>query len=378
MSEEKKEFTTVLASANENYLPLIERQLEGNSIEFNDYARKCVLNAVASINQLLSNSGLAWNSEQLDHSNITQVLLNVASLELNPVAEPAECYFQIRNVKKKGKDGKDEWKKIIEFNVQADGNDAILSRFGRDVEKVYPYWLVREGDDFTYPSYNGLEYVPPTWTPKGKGEVVRVVYPVLHTDKTIHFYIGERDDVVKNLLAHINNNLMNETFGICADRFKATADQIKKINAKKTEIKAKAKELGLRAIDHPEISEYISPSWKEDFSRESMIIRKMRNNVVKSIPKDFGHPMIRETYMEATDDSYRFAKEKIVETTATVEVADLKRELKSPESDKTAPQSDVSPTGGITEPIPQENPSETESEVQEGMDLGVRVKPNFD
>ena len=50
--------------------------------------------------------------------------------------------------------------------------------------------------------------------PTGKGKVVRVVYPIEMSDGTIEYHIAEREDVVKNLIAHINQNLMNETFGI--------------------------------------------------------------------------------------------------------------------------------------------------------------------
>lgn len=377
MTEQKKEFSTILSTANNTYLPLIQRQLEGNDIVFNDYAKKCVLNAISSINQMLSTAGVNWNDASLDQSNLTQVLLNVASLELNATAVPRECYFQIRNVKKKV-DGKDVWKKQIEFNIEGFGNDALLARFGRDVEKVYPCWLVREDDDFKYPQYKGVEYVAPEWTPKGTGKVVRVVYPILHKDKTLHYYIGERADVANNLLAHINNNLMNETFGICADRFKATAEQSKEIAKKKAEIKAKAKELGLKAISDPELSQYISPAWKEDFSSESMIIRKMQNNVVKKIPKDFGNALSQESYYVGTDEGYKDAKRNIVESNATVEVLDMKA-LEGGDFVQNEPLTDKTPVSGTSEPTVNKNPSAGNFEPDASVvDPANRTKPNFD
>lgn len=313
---EKQEFSTQLARINDAYMPLIERQMSDNRIEFSDYSKKCVMNAIGTINQVLDRSGLSFKSPDLDQSNLTTTLLNVAYLELNSIAQPSECYFQIRNVKQA--DGK--YKKQIEFGIQADGYDAILSRFGRNVKKVYPFWVVRENDHFEYPKYNGLEFTPPVWEPRGTGDVVRIVYPVLHTDNTIHFYIGVRDDVRRNLLAHINNNLMNEAFGIAASRYKATPDQLKQINQKKTELKARAKELGFAALDDEVLEPYISPSWKEDFSREAMIIRKIRNNIVKKIPKDFGSPAVYESYSEATDEGYSNVKKAIEERTAVIEV----------------------------------------------------------
>ena len=295
MTEQKKkggEFSTYLTTINDMYLPMIEKQMANNLIEFNDYAKRCVMNAMGAIQQLLDNAGLNFASDDLDQSNITTILLNVANLELNPVAQPRECYFTIRKVKKSN--GK--YKQMIEMGIEGDGHDAILSRFGRDVEKVYPHWLVREDDFFEYPKFNGLEMTPPKWEPKGTGEVVRVVYPILHTDKTLHFYIGERKDVMNNLMAHINNNMMNETFGICENRYNATPEQQAQIKAKKDELKAKAKAAGFDVLGMPEFDKYISPAWKENFASEQMIIRKMRNNITRKIPKQFNHPAVQEEF----------------------------------------------------------------------------------
>lgn len=310
------DFSTVLTKVNDNYFPMIERQLTGNGIEMDQYSKSCVLNAISAINNALDTKGISWNDDQLDRSNITQTLIQVASLKLNAAASPREVYFQVRNVKVKAKvDGKEVevWKKQIEMGIEGDGNDAILARFGRDVKKVGQFWLVREGDDFTYPQYTGFDVIPPTWTPTGKGDVVRIVYPIMKTDGTVEFHIAERDDVARNLIAHMNNNMMNETFGICADRFKATAEQRKQIAAKKAEVLKKAKSLGLGALDDPELQQYISPAWTEPQSRESMIIRKMRNNVVKKIPKDFGNAFVELTYQEAADESYAEVQREIAE-----------------------------------------------------------------
>lgn len=310
------DFSTTLSKVNDNYFPMIERQLIGNGVNMDEYAKSCVLNAISAINNALDSKGIGWNDADLDKSNITQILLQVASLKLNAAASPREVYFQTRNVSVKKKvDGKDVtiWKKQIEMGIEGDGNDAILARYGRDVKKVGQFWLVREGDDFTYPEYTGFDVVPPTWRPKGKGEVVRVVYPIMKKDGTIEFHIAEKEDVVRNLIAHMNNNMMNETFGICADRYKATPEQRKQIAKKKSEILNQAKSAGMAALDDPELQQYISPAWTEPQSRESMIIRKMRNNVVKKIPKDFGNALVEMSYVEATDESYSEVQREIAE-----------------------------------------------------------------
>lgn len=306
MSEEKKEFKTTLTKVNENYLPMITNQLENNNINLSEYSKSCVANAISAINNVLDTNGVTWGDASLDTNGITQILLSVAALQLNATANPRECYFQIRNVSVKGADGKQVWKKKIEMGIEGDGFDALVSRFGRDVKKVYPHWLVREDDEFTYPRYAGVSITPPEWHPKGTGKVVRVVYPIQSKDGSIEYYISERADVKKNLIAHISNNLMNETFGVCADRYKATDDQKQQIAEKKRELLDKAKVLELDALlDAAEFDKYISPAWKEEQSRESMIIRKMRNNITKKIPKDFGSSFVDEIYNENSDETYR-------------------------------------------------------------------------
>lgn len=321
MSEEKG-FSTALAKVNDTYFPMIEDQLIGNGIKMDDYSKKCVLNAISSINNSLDQKGIDWNDKQLDHSNITEILLNVASLKLNSSASPNEVFFQVRNVKHK-KNGKDEWKKQIEMGIEGDGNDAILSRFGRGVKNVHQFWLVREDDDFTYPSYVGIDVEPPHWTPKGTGKVVRVVYPIEKDHGTVEYHIGEREDVLKNLIAHVNNNLMNETFGIAKNRFNATASQKQEIQKKKNEIIESIEAKGLdEALKDESLMKHISPAWKDEQSKESMIIRKMRNNIVKRIPKDFGVALVEMSYEDSSNDVREKVRKDITEN-ANNEVIDF-------------------------------------------------------
>lgn len=351
----KKEFGTQLTKVNDIYFPLIQKQLQGNGIEMDSYSKQCVLAAIGAINNVLDTHSISWNDQQLDKSNITQVLMDVAALKLNAAAHPKEVYFQIRNVKRGN-----SWVKQIEMGIEGDGNDAILSRFGRDVKEVKQFWLVREGDKFEYPSYDGLQMTPPKWTPTGKGKVVRVVYPVVKKDNTIEYYIAEREDVIRNLIAHINNNLMNETFGIAKDRHSATQEQKAKIAEKKKAILEKAQKMGLdAALDDPELQKYISPAWRDPHSRESMIIRKMRNNICKKIPKDFGNAYLGIVYDTHTDPDYKHVRQEIEEN-ANQEFLDIEYE-DVPESN-------------------EENNKEPEPEIQhnETQQDGTNQEPNRD
>ena len=311
----KKEYTTMLVNASDTYLGMIERQMEGHNIRMEEYGKTCVINAVSAINDLLVTNGISFNSPELDTSTLTTALITVATLQLNAKATNREIYFQLRNKKVK-ENGADVWKKQLEWGIEGDGWDALISRFGRNIKRVYPYWLVRSGDKYIAPRHRGLEMTPPEWEETGEGEVVRVVYPVVFNDGTIHFYTSEKNDVLKNLYAHIKNNLMNETFGLCKKRTEATAEEQKEIEARKKVILDKAKALGWSALDDEEITPFISPSWTDYHSRESMIIRKMRNRICKAIPKDFGSAYADEVYNRASDEGYAEAIEKLEAPTA--------------------------------------------------------------
>ena len=67
----------------------------------------------------------------------------------------------------------------------------------------------------------------------------------------------------------------------------------------KKELLKKARELGFGVLDAEEFEPFISPAWRSDYSREVMILRKMRNNVVKKIPKDFAIPRAALAFAES-------------------------------------------------------------------------------
>lgn len=336
-----QELRTALSVATNNYMKVIKKQMDEGGATFDEYSGKCVMSAMAAINNMIHGQGLTFND--LNSSNVNEILIQIATLKLNANAVPRECYFQIRNVNVGGKVQQAQWEKQIEMGIEGDGNDAILARFGRDVKKVCQVWLVREKDKFVYPKHNGLEMTAPQWEPTGQGEVIRVVYPIIKTDNTVEYYIGERRDVIKNLYAHISNNMKNETFGLVKGgkktRYDATVKEMEQIAAKKKEIMVKARTLGDldKILDCEELSPYISPAWKEYQSREQMIIRKMRNNVTKKIPKDFDSAMTAEQY-NMMDDTYREVHAEIEDfANSTVFDTDFK-EIKDDEPTESHPE----------------------------------------
>ena len=198
---------------------------------------------------------------------------------------------------------------------------SLLRQFGNNVDTVYPVWLVKEGDDFTYPRRRGIEIEPAEWTPKGLSDkTVRVVYPVKLKDGTIDYLIAEREPVRTNLIAHIRNNLMNETFGICENRYKATDKQKAEIKAKKDEILSVFR--ACETVDDMlkceyAVTPYVSAAWLD--TPEAMIVRKMRNNAIKKFPKNL-NSMASSSLLQL-DETYKASQEEIAENENSEEFA---------------------------------------------------------
>lgn len=303
--ENKNQMTTALSEWTNAVTGLITRDFETNGVVFDEYAKTCAMNSMSSIYQLVKSSGVAMN--EIDTSNLQQIVKDCASLKLNANSFPKECYFQLRK-KKIG----DKYVQTVEMGLEGAGHEAMLRNFGVNVDTVYDFWRVKEGDEFVYPKRKGLEITPPEWEEKGLSQkTVRVVLPVKLKDGTVTYLISERESVKVNLFAHVRNNLMNETFGFCENRYKATDEQKKKIEAKKEEIYTALRNCEtLEDMVKCEIAlPYISGAWLDTF--ESMVVRKMQNNAVKSFPKTLD-VMAKTSFLEM-DDSYRAVQEDIEE-----------------------------------------------------------------
>lgn len=308
----KQEMNTKLSFYANEYTGLMERDFGEHGLQFDEYAKQCVMASMSAIYGLVTSNKEAM--ENLQGSNLRQVIGQVASLRLNANAVPRECYFQLRN--KQGADGK--WHKEVELGIEGDGNDAILRQFGVDVKTVHPVWFVKEGDDFVYPKRKGLEVTPPEWEEKGLSQkVIRVVYPIELKNGSVTYLIAERESVKTNLFAHIRNNLMNETFGICENRHKATDKQKKDIEAKKEVIYSALRKCETLEdmLSCEEAVPYISAAWLD--TPEAMIVRKMRNNAIKKYPKNF-NSLASNSIMQM-DETYQQVQTEIAENANAVE-----------------------------------------------------------
>lgn len=311
----KQEFTTGLSQWTNTITGLVSRDFEQNGVQYDEYSKQCAMNAMGAIFQLVQNTDKV-DMNNLNNSNLREVVAQCASLKLNANTMPREVFFQLRSKQVGG-----QWVKMVEMGVEGDGNDAMLRQFGNNVDTVYPVWLVKEGDDFTYPRRRGIDIEPAEWTPKGLSDkTVRVVYPVKLKDGTIDYLIAEREPVRTNLIAHIRNNLMNETFGICENRYKATDKQKAEIKAKKEEILSVFR--ACETVDDMlkceyAVTPYVSAAWLD--TPESMIVRKMRNNAIKKFPKDL-NSMASNSLLQL-DETYKASQEEIAQNENSQEFA---------------------------------------------------------
>lgn len=331
---------TGLTKFNNYFMPMISNQLNGHNIQMTDYQRMCVMSASQNMYELIQANGIDPNNITNDISNI---LMTVTSLQLNANAQPAEIYFQTRNVKVGN-----SWTKTIEMGIEGDGNDAILARFGRNVKHVYPVWIVREGDKYTPSKRKGVHVTEPEWEPGDDpdGKVTDVVYPIefwtndQKTDSTVEYYATNRELVKPNLLAHMINNLRSESR-------KNPKGYAEKVTAIKMFVKDHTVD---EVLDDPGMQEKgkISPAWEEPQSREQMIIRKMRNNIVKKIPKDFSNGLAVQSYEETTNESLKKMRKDVTESANQIdfeEAAETESQSDSNPDVQDGEYTDAKPTG---------------------------------
>lgn len=280
--------STGLGKAQEYYMGEIGTIATNNRVQLDAEQMACGNNMIAAMFNLAAKDGLQLNS--FDRNEIIQILQKVTMLRLNVTAEPHECYLITRNQKIGN-----NWGKKFEFGIEGDGNDKLLRKYGVNVAKLHDFWVIREHDKFTYPSFNGLDITPPTWEPKDYySKVMKVVYPIEKKDGKIEWSIAEREGVTINLLAHINQNVMKNK------------DYTDAAKAKLTERIANMTLDELFADQ--ECLKIMSPAWAAPHSRESMILRKMRNNATRRYPKEFSSAFQELTYAETIDDTPRDAR----------------------------------------------------------------------
>ena len=250
----------------ETYVNSITSHLKTIHIDVRAEQTQAIMFGIQKLNAMIDANKDKITFNDIDLSSATSALTMVALTEINMMSFKPDGYFELRKDFKTGKYN-------VNFQPQGNGSRVLVQKFGVGVEKVYDPWIVKEGDEFIYPHFKGLEMTPPEWTPKGDGKTARVVVPIKYTDGHVEYKIAERESVKQNLLAHISNNLTN---GAKENR---NLEGFKKLVDKSANM----------TLDQCcEDNEFIvtgrmSPSWR-GINREEMIITKLIKNALKRVP----------------------------------------------------------------------------------------------
>ena len=259
---------------------LAELEVAANNMgqSFTNYGKKCVTNAIANLVIYCKNNGCELTD--FEPTLVRLALQNVGYTELNIAAIPSECFCDIRN----SKDGK----KTLAILPQGAGYEKLLRTYGVGVKEVRSPWYVREGDDFTFPSFDGLNIIPPKWSPKSYDKkVIMVVYPIIKTDGSVEYLIATREQVKASVVAQIRQTCL----------YKNNKEEIY------ARLEKDAETLTLdELIAKDEWNKILSPAYRSYGARESMIIRKMQNLATKKYPKDYRDAYMAEAVKNMSED----------------------------------------------------------------------------
>lgn len=262
-------------------------------VAFSEYGKKCVMNAIAGLVTMAQSQGIQFN--QINGSLLKLALQNIGYTELNYAAMPSEVYFDLR----KSTDDKGNVTYTPQMKPQGAGNEKLVRKYGVGIKELKPAWLVREGDEFSYPSFNGIEMTPPKWTPKSYDKkVTMVVYPLIKLDGTVEFLISTREGIKPNIIAQIRQN----TLYAFKDYTTHKVDE-KKRDEFYTELNKFAEEHTVdELLAEEKYSKYVNPTYTSGGSKESMILRKMKNNALKNYPKEYDSAVQADAVMNMWED----------------------------------------------------------------------------
>lgn len=291
---------------------VISAELFGNAekmdYKYSEYGKKCALNGIVAAQVYLR-----ANEKDFKDINIPLFILslhNLAVTELNCATIPAEAFCDMRG-------------NILAFRPQGVGNERLVRKFGVGIKPdtgLHKCWVIREGDEFTLPQFNGLEVVPPKWTPKSlSGKVVAVVYPVEKKSGDIEWLMADRGSVIANVVAQCRQNALYAFVKKDADgnpldkyghlaypkgKYKAAIDNKARDNCyeKLNQLADEANGDLDKFLSYPEVAKFINPTYTSFGSREAMILRKMQNNALKQYPKDYESSIVAKAVSDMNED----------------------------------------------------------------------------
>lgn len=289
-----------------------------------EYGTQCVINALASLVLYCRQNDIKFSS--FDLTMVKLALINVGYTELNMAAIPSEAYFDIRKVNKEIEDKETgETKTTTTYAVtikpQGAGNEKLTRKYGVNVKELQSALLIREGDEYELPGFDGVKMTPFTWKRKSlDSKIIMVVYPLEKTNGAFEYLIASREGIKPNIIAQIRQN---------------TLYKFKKKNAKGYDVNdPDARDAFYAQLDQEaesmkvddlikKYAEYVNPTYTSGGSREQMILRKMKNNALKNYPKEYDNAYMKaavEGMFEDRDDSLNIKREEAIDADAVEEV----------------------------------------------------------
>lgn len=214
----------------------------------------------------------------LDINNIVSVFQSVGFLPINPNAYPRQSYFSTRKM------GKET---VLEYNVQGSGWETLLRTYGVDILD-FKSVVIREGDYVSGIEYVGFEQKPPhiklltndEIIAKGLHKGIRKVKQVIYMLKTIsgyEYHAINREDVKANILAQAKNNGAKPE--LILEMSQLSVDEILDPNGKYLNMQIKN--------NWGNNVHVLSPTYRDESSREGMIITKMKKYFCNKYEKDY-------------------------------------------------------------------------------------------
>ena len=328
---------------------------EAVEFKYTEAGKRAANNALVGVQNYLAQKGKSLND--IDVAQLALSIHAIACTELDMAAMPSECYVDMRG-------------DVVSIKPQGAGNEKLVSRFGRGIKNLRRPWIVRKGDEFTLPQYDGLDVQAPKWTPKSmSGKVLMVVYPAEMKDGSVEWLMADRSSVIANVVAQCRQNALYAFLKKDAD-----GHYISKYNGKPTDnerfaaVDEKARDAyyerlnGLaesadgdldKFLESPEVKKYINPTYTSYGSKEAMIIRKMENNALKKFPRDFTSEVIAEAVDALREDRDESVEDQKPQPKRDV-IDQVEEETKALPKGDAVPDFDVNEeTGEVNIPEPQ-------------------------
>jgi len=335
---EKKEKNEVALTGGLSFqtklLNELDKANEEFGTDFTKYGRTCAINALASVVMFCKSKGVELT--ELDGSMLRLQIQNVGFTELNMATIPSEAYIDLRKTYKwvdvtDPATGEVKKEKKVSYTVaikpQGAGNEKLVRKYGVGLKKgdgLKNAILIREGNEFVMPYFDGLQMTKPIYKPLLENEnnkVIAVMYPAVKEDGTVEYLFATREGVKPNLIAQIRQNALYSFTKEEDEEY--TGKNGKKYTKTKTVVDEEARDAFYKLIEEKaskmtvdemlndeDLLEYINPTYTSGGSKEAMIMRKMKNNALKYYPKEYDNSYITNAVQNMFEEQDKSALEK--------------------------------------------------------------------